>query len=40
MPEGWEYVLATYGLTGGLLGVWFAVIGVKLRRQRRERQRG
>jgi len=38
MHDGWEYVLTTYLLTSATLGVWFWMIGVKLRRQRRSRQ--
>jgi len=35
--DGWEYVAATYSLIVVVLGLWFSMIGAKLRRQRRER---
>jgi hypothetical protein len=35
--DGWEYVVAAYGVATVTLGVWFAMIGAKLRRQRRAR---
>ena len=38
MPEGMEYVIAAYGITGATLVVWFWMILAKLARQRRERQ--
>jgi hypothetical protein len=37
MHDGWEYVVAAYAVAGVTLGVWFAMIGTKLRRQRAAR---
>lgn len=37
MRDGWPYVLASYAIVAATLGAWFAMIGVKLRRLRRER---
>lgn len=37
MHEGWEYVLASYGLAAVVLAIWFWMIGAKLRRLQRER---
>jgi hypothetical protein len=38
--EGWESVLAAYGITAVTLGAWFWMILRKLRRLDRERTRG
>jgi hypothetical protein len=38
--EGWEYVVAAYGLAAVTLGVWFWMIGAKLRRLRRRGEGG
>ena len=32
MHDGWEYVVASYGLAALILGVWFWMILAKLRR--------
>jgi hypothetical protein len=34
--DGWPYVLACYLVAALTLGAWFAMIGVKLRRQRQQ----
>jgi hypothetical protein len=38
--DGWEYVVASYGLAAVALGVWFWMIGAKLRRVRPRNQGG
>lgn len=38
MHDGWEYVVASYGVTAVTLGAWFAVILRKLARQKREQR--
>jgi hypothetical protein len=38
--EGWEYVVASYGVAAVTLGVWFWMIGAKLRRLRRRERDG
>lgn len=35
--DGIEYVLAVYGIVAATLALWFAMIGVKLRRSRHTR---
>lgn len=40
MHDGWEYVVASYGIAAVTLGVWFWMIGAKLRRLRRRDQDG
>ncbi len=40
MHEGWEYVVAAYGLAAVTLGVWFWMILAKLRRLSGEREQG
>lgn len=35
MHDGWEYVAAAYATTVVVFGVWFAMIGAKLAKQRR-----
>lgn len=37
MHDGWEYVAAAYATTTVLFGVWFWMIGAKLRRLSRAR---
>ncbi len=39
MHDGWEYVVASYGVTFAVLGAWFWFILRKLARQRREQDR-
>jgi hypothetical protein len=36
--DGWEYVAASYGLAAVVFGVWFWMIGAKLRRLRQRDQ--
>ncbi len=38
MHDGWQYVVAAYGVTTVTLGVWFVMILRKLARQKRERR--
>ena len=34
MPEGLQYVIAVYAVTGATLALWFVMIVAKLRRHR------
>jgi hypothetical protein len=36
--DGWEYVVAAYGVAGATLAIWFWMIGAKLRRTRQQSQ--
>jgi hypothetical protein len=38
MHDGWEFVVAAYGVTAVTLGAWFGFILRKLARQRRQRE--
>ena len=40
MHDGWEYVVACYGVTAFTLGVWFWMMLRKLARQKRDQRHG